>query len=35
MINFCTVSRRIDDTHRLIYQATDDEWVIIACRFHL
>lgn len=27
-------SRRIDDTHRLVYRATDDEIVIIACRHH-
>ncbi|PZN78681.1 MAG: Txe/YoeB family addiction module toxin [Candidatus Methylumidiphilus alinenensis] len=27
-------SRRIDDTHRLVYRATDNELVIIACRFH-
>lgn len=27
-------SRRIDDTHRLVYRATDRELVIIACRFH-
>jgi len=27
-------SRRIDDTHRLVYRATDDDLVIIACRFH-
>ena len=27
-------SRRIDNTHRLVYLATDDELVIIACRFH-
>ena len=27
-------SRRIDNTHRLVYRATDDELVIIACRFH-
>jgi len=27
-------SRRIDDTHRLVYRATDTELVIIACRFH-
>lgn len=27
-------SRRIDDTHRLVYRATDEELVIIACRFH-
>ena len=27
-------SRRIDDTHRLVYRSTDTELVIIACRFH-
>ncbi len=27
-------SRRIDDTHRLVYRPTDNELVIIACRFH-
>jgi toxin YoeB len=27
-------SRRIDDTHCLVYRATDTELVIIACRFH-
>lgn len=27
-------SRRIDDTNRLVYRATDKELVIIACRFH-
>lgn len=27
-------SRRIDDSNRLVYRATDDELVIIACRFH-
>lgn len=27
-------SRRIDDTNRLVYRATDAELVIIACRFH-
>ena len=27
-------SRRIDDTHRLVYRATDTELVVIACRFH-
>ena len=27
-------SRRIDDEHRLIYQVTDDEIVILKCRFH-
>ena len=26
-------SRRIDDTHRLVYRATDTDLVIIACRF--
>lgn len=27
-------SRRIDDTHRMVYRATDTELVVIACRFH-
>ena len=27
-------SRRIDEVNRLIYRATDDEVVIIACRHH-
>jgi toxin YoeB len=27
-------SRRIDETHRLVYRATDDELVVIACRYH-
>jgi len=27
-------SRRIDETHRLVYRATDTELVFIACRFH-
>lgn len=27
-------SRRIDDTHRLVYRATEEELVVIACRFH-
>jgi toxin YoeB len=27
-------SRRIDDAHRLIYRATGDDLIIIACRFH-
>jgi len=27
-------SRRIDETNRLVYRATDAELVIIACRFH-
>jgi len=28
-------SRRIDDTHRLVYRANDQELVMIACRFRL
>jgi toxin YoeB len=27
-------SRRIDDTHRLIYAVTDTQITIIACRYH-
>ncbi|MGR5366508.1 Txe/YoeB family addiction module toxin [Photobacterium damselae] len=27
-------SRRIDDTHRLVYKATQDNLVIVAVRFH-
>jgi toxin YoeB len=27
-------SRRIDDTNRLVYEATDNELRIVACRFH-
>ena len=27
-------SRRIDDTNRLVYFASDDELTIIACRLH-
>ena len=27
-------SRRIDETNRLVYRATDSEIVIVACRFH-
>lgn len=27
-------SRRIDDEHRLIYQVTDHEILILKCRFH-
>ena len=27
-------SRRIDDTNRLVYRATDDEVVIVACKHH-
>ena len=27
-------SRRIDDTNRLIYEATDADLIIISCRYH-
>ncbi len=27
-------SRRINDEHRLVYQVTDDEIIIIACKYH-
>ena len=27
-------SRRIDDTHRLVYAVAGDELLIIACRYH-
>lgn len=27
-------SRRIDDTHRLVYAVAADDLVIIACRYH-
>lgn len=27
-------SRRIDDTHRLVYRATDDTLVVVGCRYH-
>lgn len=27
-------SRRIDETHRLVYRVTEAELVIIACRYH-
>ncbi|MCE7984064.1 MAG: Txe/YoeB family addiction module toxin [Caldilinea sp. CFX5] len=27
-------SRRINQEHRLVYEATENEVVIIACRFH-
>lgn len=27
-------SRRIDDFNRLVYRVTDDEIVIVSCRFH-
>jgi toxin YoeB len=27
-------SKRIDDVHRFVYQATDTELKIFACRFH-
>jgi toxin YoeB len=27
-------SRRIDDTHRIVYQVLNDELYIISCRYH-
>ncbi|MFF9812308.1 Txe/YoeB family addiction module toxin [Streptomyces sp. NPDC014006] len=27
-------SRRIDDTHRLVYRPTDDELIIVQARYH-
>jgi toxin YoeB len=27
-------SRRIDDTHRLVYAVTDTHVIVIACRYH-
>ncbi|HBB97978.1 MAG TPA: Txe/YoeB family addiction module toxin [Blastocatellia bacterium] len=27
-------SRRINDEHRLVYKATSQELIIVACRFH-
>ncbi len=27
-------SRRIDDTHRLVYTVEDDDLVVVACRYH-
>lgn len=27
-------SRRIDDTHRLVYAVSDESIIVIACRFH-
>jgi toxin YoeB len=27
-------SRRIDDEHRLVYQVTDTQIIIIACKYH-
>lgn len=27
-------SRRIDDVHRLVYQVTESELQIVACRYH-
>lgn len=27
-------SRRIDDTNRLVYEATDADVVIVSCRYH-
>lgn len=32
LAGFC--SRRIDDTHRLVYTVNNDDLVIIACRYH-
>jgi len=28
------LSRRIDDTHRLIYAITDNHLTVISCRYH-
>lgn len=27
-------SRRIDETHRLVYQSTESEIIIVQCRYH-
>jgi toxin YoeB len=27
-------SRRIDDTHRLVYTVEDDAVVVVGCRYH-
>ena len=27
-------SRRINDEHRLVYQVTDEEIIVIACKYH-
>lgn len=27
-------SRRINDEHRLVYKVTDDEIIVIGCRYH-
>ena len=27
-------SRRLDETHRLVYEATEEDLVIISCRYH-
>lgn len=27
-------SRRIDEEHRLVYKATEDEIIVIACKYH-
>ena len=27
-------SRRIDQTHRLVYRADDDDLVVVQCRYH-
>jgi toxin YoeB len=32
LTGFC--SRRIDDTHRLVYAVTDEYLTVIACRYH-
>jgi toxin YoeB len=27
-------SRRIDDEHRLVYEVTNDEVIVISCKYH-
>lgn len=27
-------SRRVNDEHRLVYQVTDNELIVVACRYH-
>jgi toxin YoeB len=27
-------SRRIDEAHRLVYRATDEALIVVACRYH-
>lgn len=27
-------SRRIDETNRLVYRVTDDELIVVGCRYH-